>query len=155
MQDAAVVVNYDIAWTPIEPIQRAGRILRLWEEFRTVKIYTFIPIISKIPELEKEVLQIERRWQNLMKRHKESRKIIDLPVITADREQEVNMPDFASDVNVEKGILSFDNVDDIDISIFYQHMQNLHLHREEAEKLHNDLVSAMNYEGKIHCFICF
>ena len=28
LQDAAVVINYDLSWTPIEPIQRAGRVLR-------------------------------------------------------------------------------------------------------------------------------
>jgi len=47
MQDASVVINYDIAWTPIEPVQRAGRILRFWHLSRTVQLYTFIPILSE------------------------------------------------------------------------------------------------------------
>ncbi len=39
MQDASVVINYDIDWTPIGPIQRAGRILRFWQSPRTVDLY--------------------------------------------------------------------------------------------------------------------
>jgi hypothetical protein len=37
MQDAQVVINYDLAWTPIEPAQRAGRVLRFWHQLRTVE----------------------------------------------------------------------------------------------------------------------
>ena len=32
LQDAPVVINYDLDWTPIDPVQRAGRILRPWQE---------------------------------------------------------------------------------------------------------------------------
>lgn len=43
MQDASLVINYDIDWTPIGPTQRAGRILRFWHLPRTLEIYAFVP----------------------------------------------------------------------------------------------------------------
>lgn len=148
MQDASVVVNYDIAWTPIEPIQRAGRILRLWDDFRTVKIYTFIPILTETTELQDEFVDIGKRWDKLMQRHEESRKLTDLPVLTSDDNQLINMPDFASDTKVEKGILNLEQAEDKDVSRYYQHTRKLHSYRDYAESLESDLVSALNYSGE-------
>lgn len=148
MQDASVVVNYDIAWTPIEPIQRAGRILRLWDDFRTVRIYTFIPILTETTELQDEFVDIGKRWDKLMQRHEESRKLTDLPVLTSDNNQLVNMPDFASGTKVEQGILNLEQADDEDVSRYYQHTRKLHLYRDYAVSLESDLVSALNYSGK-------
>lgn len=148
MQDASVVVNYDIAWTPIEPIQRAGRILRLWDDFRTVRIYTFIPILTETKELQDEFVDIGKRWDKLMQRHEESRKLTDLPVLTSDDNQLINMPDFASDTKVKKGILTLENADDKEVSRYYQHTRKLHFHRAHAERLESDLVSALNYSGE-------
>ena len=148
MQDASVVVNYDIAWTPIEPIQRAGRILRLWDDFRTVRIYTFIPSLTEKTELQDEFVDIGKRWDKLMQRHEESRKLTDLPVLTSDDNQLINMPYFAYDTKVKKGILNLEQADDKDVSSYYQHTRKLHFHREYAETLESDLVSALNYSGE-------
>ncbi|WP_236739207.1 helicase-related protein [[Phormidium ambiguum] IAM M-71] len=147
MQDASVVVNYDIAWTPIEPIQRAGRILRLWNDFRIVRIYTFIPILTETTELQDEFVDLGKRWDNLMQRHEESRKLTDLPILTPDDRQLINMPHFASDIKVNKGILTLENTDD-EVSRYYQHTQKLHLHREYANTLDSDLVSALYHSKK-------
>jgi len=56
MQDASVVINYDIDWTPIGPIQRAGRILRFWQSPRTVDLYTFVPIVTDENPLKDELV---------------------------------------------------------------------------------------------------
>jgi superfamily II DNA or RNA helicase len=148
MQDASVVVNYDIAWTPIEPIQRAGRILRLWDDFRIARIYTFIPILTETTEFKDEFVDIGKRWDKLMQRHEESRKLTDLPVLTSENQKLVNMPEFASDTKVKKGILNLDLADDKDVSRYYQHTRKLHFHRKYAENLESDLVSALNYSGE-------
>jgi superfamily II DNA/RNA helicase len=148
MQDASVVVNYDIAWTPIEPIQRAGRILRLWDDFRTVRIYTFIPILTDTKELQDEFVDLGKRWDKLMQRHEESRKLTDLPVLTSDNTQLINLPNFASDTKVKKGILNLQQADDKDVSRYYQYTRKLHFHRDYAETLESDLVSALNYSGE-------
>ncbi len=42
LQDASVVVNYDLAWTPDVLIQRAGRILRFWKPPRRVHFLIFV-----------------------------------------------------------------------------------------------------------------
>ena len=43
LQDASVVINYDLPWTIIKIIQRAGRIDRIGQESDSVLIYTFEP----------------------------------------------------------------------------------------------------------------
>jgi superfamily II DNA/RNA helicase len=69
MQDASVVINYDIDWTPIGPVQRAGRILRFWHSPRNVEVYTFIPTLTDETNLKYDLVGIRRRWENLMARH--------------------------------------------------------------------------------------
>lgn len=149
MQDASIVINYDIAWTPIEPIQRAGRILRFWYSPRTVQLYTFIPTLKVNTILGYELLNIGQRWENLMERHGESRKLIDLPVLTTKTMQEIYMPDMASQrVVMESGNLRLDTADDQDVSPFYKHTAQLQLNRDYAKTINSDIISAKTYSGK-------
>lgn len=148
MQDASVVINYDIAWTAIEPIQRSGRILRFWHSPRTVQLYTFIPQITENKSLGFELLNISQRWENLMERHGESRKLIDLPVLTTKTMQEIYMPDLASQrVVMESGNLILNVADDRDVSPFYKHTAQLQLNRDYAKTISNDIISAKTYSG--------
>lgn len=149
MEDASVVVNYDIAWTPIEPVQRSGRILRLWNYPRTIQLYTFIPRLTEQTELRYELLNIKQRWDNLMERHGESQKLIDLPVLTARTMQEIYMPDVAPQkVLVESGSLKLDTADDDYVSPYYKHMAQLQQNREYAENIAPDIISAKTYDGQ-------
>lgn len=43
LQDAAIVVNFDMPWAIIRLIQRAGRVDRIGQEALTVTCYTFLP----------------------------------------------------------------------------------------------------------------
>ncbi len=43
LQDAGVIVNFDLHWTPIRMIQRAGRIDRLGTQFAELDIYNCFP----------------------------------------------------------------------------------------------------------------
>ncbi len=43
LQDAAVVVNYDLPWTIIRLIQRAGRVDRVGQMSPVVRVYSFLP----------------------------------------------------------------------------------------------------------------
>ncbi|MHC0068328.1 C-terminal helicase domain-containing protein [Nostoc sp. UIC 10890] len=148
MQDASVVVNYDIAWTPIEPVQRAGRILRFWHSTRKVQLYTFIPTLTAKTRLGHELLNIQQRWDNLMERHSESRKLIDLPVLTTNTMQEIYMPDLASEkIFVKSGSLKLDTADDDDVSPYYKHTAQLQLHRGYASNINSDIISAKTYPG--------
>ena len=155
MQDASVVVNYDIAWTPIEPVQRAGRILRFWHLPRTVQLYTFIPTLTATTtDIRYELLKIKQRWENLMERHGESRKLIDLPVLTANTMQEIYLPDVAQEKDVphtiviESGALRLDTADDKDVSSYYKHTAKLQLNRDYASLIASDIISAKTYDGK-------
>lgn len=142
MQDASVVVNYDIDWTPIGPVQRAGRVLRFWRCPRTVEVYTFVPNLTQETNLKYDLLNIRRRWENLIARHGESRKLIDLPVLTAANTQEINMLDIASQVTIKSGQLDLDALADLDISPYYQHTANLQLNRDYAKTIPSDIISA-------------
>lgn len=147
MQDASVAVNYDLAWTSIEPIQRAGRILRLWHSPRTVKLYTFVPTFNTQNSLQEELEKLNSRWDNLMLRHEESRKFTDLPVLANDEVLGVNLPDFAPNTTVKQGKLNLESVPDEEVSPYYQHTRKLHPHRDYALRLKNDLTSALVYSG--------
>ena len=148
MQDAAVVINYDIDWTPIGPIQRAGRILRFWPEARTVHVYTFVPILSDDNLLASDLNAIQRRWNQLINRHHESARIIDLPVLTENQVQDIAMSDLASRVTLLAGDLDIEQLSNLDISPYYQHTAKLQLHRDYALELTSDLISAKSYSGK-------
>ncbi len=151
MQDASVVINYDIDWTPIAPVQRAGRILRFWHLPRIVHIYTFVPTLTEKnsnTELNYALVEIQKRWKNLMSRHQESKKVIDLPVLTTAETQEINIPEMASQVMIESGEINLNALADLDISPYYQHTAKLQLNRDYAKTLSDDLISAKTYSEK-------
>lgn len=145
MQDASVVINYDIDWTPINPIQRAGRILRFYYQPRTVHIYTFVPVLAKKSQLQIDLASIQQRWEQLIARHEESRKLTDLPVLTSNSTQELSMPELASQVIIRSGQLDLADLADIDISPYYQHTAQLQQHRQYANSLSSDIISAKTY----------
>jgi superfamily II DNA or RNA helicase len=149
MQDASIVINYDIDWTPIRPVQRAGRILRFWESPRRIDIYTFVPKINEnTPSnqlLQDDLAKIQRRWNNLMLRHDEASKIIELPVLTTTENEEINLPEIASQVTIDSAPIDFEELANFEISPYYKHTANLQLHRDYAQTLEDDLVSAKVY----------
>ena len=148
MQDASVVVNYDLAWTPIEPIQRVGRVLRPWDDYRNVYLYTFIPTLESQTKLQYQLLNIQKRWDKLIDRHDESLSMTDFPVLTTDDTQRIDLPDFAPDIKITAGTYNFEKNADDEVSSFYNHTKTLHPHRKYAQNLPSDLISALTYPGK-------
>ncbi|NLX95614.1 MAG: NgoFVII family restriction endonuclease [Rhodopirellula sp.] len=43
LQDAAIVVNYDLPWAIIRLVQRAGRVDRIGQKAETIRCYSFLP----------------------------------------------------------------------------------------------------------------
>jgi hypothetical protein len=43
LQDASVIVNYDLHWNPVRMVQRIGRIDRIGSEHDAIEVYNFIP----------------------------------------------------------------------------------------------------------------
>jgi superfamily II DNA or RNA helicase len=66
LQDAGIIINYDLHWTPIRMIQRAGRIDRLGTEFDTLHIYNCFPqdgletMLNLVQRLQERIRDIER-----------------------------------------------------------------------------------------------
>jgi SNF2 family DNA or RNA helicase len=148
MQDASVVINYDIDWTPIGPIQRAGRILRFWHSPRTVDLYTFVPILlTPQNQLRSDLTKVMQRWNNLIKRHGESRKLIDLAVLTEQGQQILNLPDLASQVTIKQGQLDLEDLADLEISPYFKHTAKLQENRDYASQIPSDIISAKTYLG--------
>lgn len=147
MQDAAVAINYDIDWTPIGPIQRAGRILRFWHLPRTVNLYTFIPTLSDRNPFKGELARVMQRWHNLVERHGESRKLIDLAVLTEANRQAIDLPDLASPISIRRGELNFADLADVEISPYFKHTAKLQEHRGYAALIAEDIISAKTYSG--------
>lgn len=147
MQDAQFVVNYDIAWTPIDPIQRAGRILRPWPTARNIELIAFVPKLAKETPIARELNAVRQRWINLTDRHDKSKTIIELPTLPASAEDEVYMPDFAKKAVVQ---LDLNALSDTDISPYYKHTANLQANRNYAEAIPDDIISAKLYPGKHH-----
>ncbi|MEH1942373.1 MAG: helicase-related protein [Nostoc sp.] len=145
LQDAPVVINYDLAWTAIEPTQRAGRVLRPWIEPRTVELYTFVP------PLEGDALRdlgIAKRYSNLANRHSQSQEIMELPVLSINEKEEVNFFNNASKVIIQSGVLDLDALVDDNISPFYHHASKLYNNRDYARNIRDDIISAKIYSGR-------
>ena len=65
LQDAGVILNYDLHWTPIRMIQRAGRIDRLGTTFDQLAIYNCFPqkgledLLRLVQRLQDRIRQID------------------------------------------------------------------------------------------------
>jgi superfamily II DNA or RNA helicase len=59
LQDAAVVVNYDLPWAIIRLVQRAGRVDRIGQKAETILCYSFLPAdgVERILQLRSRVRQ--------------------------------------------------------------------------------------------------
>lgn len=66
LQDAGVIINYDLHWTPIRMIQRAGRIDRLGTDYETLHIYNCFPqnglesLLRLVQRLQDRIRDIDR-----------------------------------------------------------------------------------------------
>lgn len=154
MQDAQVVINYDLAWTPIEPAQRAGRVLRFWHKPRTVELYAFVPTPRN--ELGREAAKIARRWENLIQRDQRVQVVTDFSTLTKTEEPKILiMADLAKGdkppiepigkldplaLDKEQGIMP--------VSPIFRHTAQLEGQREWVKTLGEDLISALEYDGK-------
>ncbi len=149
MEDAQVVVNYDLAWTPIEPAQRAGRILRLWHTPRTVELYAFVPTPQDL--FSREAAKIARRWENLTRRHRQASELLEMPTLTTQAEPEaLDMASLAGPAIEELGALDLEALDQeqeqehgIPVSPVFRHMARLEGRRDEVRQIPDDISSAM------------
>lgn len=66
LQDAGVVINYDLHWNPVRMIQRAGRIDRLGSTFERITVYNCFPeegleaLLGLVGRLQRRIADIDR-----------------------------------------------------------------------------------------------
>jgi hypothetical protein len=66
LQDAGILINYDLHWNPVRMIQRAGRIDRLGTEYDTFTIYNCFPeqglekLLGLVRRLQERIATIDR-----------------------------------------------------------------------------------------------
>ena len=94
LQDASVLVNFDLPWTVLVLAQRMGRILRPWHEPREIYIYNLIP-----GTMEDERLRLALNWkERLDNRNREFKSFSDIPVLV-DGESAFEMFDLAASMS--------------------------------------------------------
>lgn len=83
LQDASIIINYDLPWTVLVLAQRMGRVLRPWHEPREITIYNFIP-----STMNDTRLHMAMNWQQrLMERNQQHRSFADIPVLMEAKQQ--------------------------------------------------------------------
>lgn len=150
LQDASIVINYDLAWTPDAIIQRAGRIMRLWKEARRVRFYVFTGKFIDSTERAAGWRKVEQRLQRLVSRTQQAERFSEMPIIPdADR---ADFPSLAplSNVQIESmGLLDAAKMEEFTVSPFLLHLTALSQNEVYAQTIGDDFSSAMAYGGKV------
>jgi superfamily II DNA/RNA helicase len=77
LQDAQVVINYELHWNPVRIIQRVGRIDRIGSLHKEIYIYNFFPEIEAEKHLKVQQ-KVEKRIQEIIKNFGYDEKTIGL-----------------------------------------------------------------------------
>lgn len=147
IQDARVVINYDLAWTPIEPAQRAGRVLRFREEPATVRLLTCHAVPDPAVNYGPRARGIIRRQETLMARDRAAASLLNLAMVPGAGQATIDMDTLAPARTQELDLDTLDN-EVLGVSAVFDHLAQLARHRDEAEALPDDIVSARAYRGK-------
>jgi hypothetical protein len=115
LQDASIVVNYDLPWAIIRLIQRAGRVDRIGQKATEIRCYTFLPADG--------VEKIIRLRSRLRQRLKENAEVVGTDETffedDADDRAVVNL------YNERSGILDDDGDSEVDLASYaYQIWKN-------------------------------
>lgn len=150
LQDASVVLNYDIAWTPDTIIQRAGRILRFWREPRRVQFLVFIGVLKENREHGEASRRVERRLEKLTARSRQAERFSELPMLPDNEVTEIKSLAPLSSVEVV-GMVEVSEIEEFTgVSRFLRHITERNRNREYADSIPDDISSAMVYHGNRH-----
>lgn len=150
LQDASVVISYDIAWTPDTIIQRAGRVLRFWKEPRRVQLYIFVGKYQFHQEGRESSLNVETRMQRLTERSRQAERFTEIPMIPdTDRAEFTSLASLFNAESEELGVLEVSEIEEFSgVSRFLRHITERNKNLEYADDIPDDISSAMNYRGK-------
>lgn len=164
LQDASILVNYDLPWTVLQLAQRMGRVLRPWKIPRDVIIYNFIP-----STMGHERIRHARNWdRRLQERSQQHRSLAQIPVMVHKDSQKANLEqqfemeklgremflatDESADLDLDQVMEFLQSVDDLTTSTFYNDLATI-VNRDEILKLPAGIRSAMNKPGRKRLFL--
>jgi hypothetical protein len=162
LQDAAILVNYDLPWTVLQLAQRMGRILRPWREPRDVVIHNFVP-----STMGHEGVRHARNWERrLQDRSRQHRSLAQIPVLVHQESQ--NQPqeyimetlgreiylaqEDSAEMDLDQVMEFIQSVDDLTTSRFYNDMAVISNH-DELRNLPLGIRSAMVKPGPKRLFL--
>ena len=124
LQDAPLLINFDLPWTVLVLAQRMGRILRPWDEPREIYIYNLIPSTMERPDMDD--LYLARKWMERLEQHNEElRSFAHIPVLLEEREGSVEMIALARvlrqrdfDLKLDDALAFVESVEEIRTSSF-------------------------------------
>lgn len=83
LQDASILINYDLPWTVLILAQRMGRVLRPWREPREITIYNFVP-----STMNNSRIHMAMNWhRRLIERNRQYQSFADIPVMLEHNQQ--------------------------------------------------------------------
>jgi hypothetical protein len=109
LQDAAVIVNYDLPWAIIRLIQRAGRVDRIGQKSDKILCYSFLPaagveelirLRARVRSRLKENAEVVGTDEAFFEDDSEKRKLVDLyneksGILDGDADNEVDLASYA------------------------------------------------------------
>lgn len=164
LQDAAILVNYDLPWTVLQLAQRMGRILRPWHTPRNVTIYNFVPSTMDHPRIRHA-----RNWvRRLQERNRQHRSLAQIPVMVHTESkrnkmaQELEMEHLGremylageeyADMDLQEVMDFLQSVDDLTTSTFYNDLATI-VNRDEVLNLPPGIRSALVRTGGKRLFL--
>ncbi|MFC1548178.1 helicase-related protein, partial [Candidatus Neomarinimicrobiota bacterium] len=109
LQDASIIVNYDLPWAIIRLIQRAGRVDRIGQQAETILCYSFLPaagvekiinLRSRVRQRLKENAEVVGTDESFFEDESDKRTILDLynekaDILDGDADTEVDLASYA------------------------------------------------------------
>lgn len=87
LQDARILINYDLPWSVLHLAQRMGRLMRPWHEVRDLYVYNFLPDTMFDARLKHGT-----SWHaRLERRSRDHRSFASLPVMLPKGDEAVNL----------------------------------------------------------------
>ncbi len=151
LQDASVVISYDLAWTGDTIIQRAGRILRFWRQPRKVYLYVFLPVFQEDETGKMATAGLVRRLNRLTHRSEQAQRFSEMPVLPQSGAADYNSLGELAQSQFEDWDLGFADIIEIEeftgVSKFLIHLTELTDNQDRAKGIPDDISSALSYEG--------
>lgn len=150
LQDASVVINYDLAWTPDILMQRAGRILRFWENPRLITFLVFVGNFQLNRQDVKKTHNVEERLRKLSARSQEAQKFTQIPILPkADKTNIASLSSLANVTIEDIGLVDIKEIEEFTgVSPYLHHISTLKKYEDYIKTIPNDIVSVTYYKGK-------